>query len=160
MEDGSTFTWLYGNFQQLVVYFVETCPAFREAVAESLARHACSPTQPWHIVLYSDEVVPGNPMRQENERKSWDFYATFREFGKARLSQTRFWLPIAVLRSSIAHRVRGGLSCVTRVMLRGWFIGPLGWSNGGVVVNLHGAPTLLFHVRASQSAAAAATSTP
>ena len=146
MNDGSTFIWLYGDFQQLVIYFVETCPAFREAVAESLAKHPCSSSQPWHIVKYSDEIVPGNPMRQENERKVWGFYSTFREFGKARISQTRFWIPIAVLRSYVALRVRGGLSCVTRVILRGWFIGPLGWSTGGVVVTLHGTPTLLFAI--------------
>ena len=85
-------------------------------------------------------------MRQENERKFWAFYSTFREIGKARISQTRFWIPIAVLRTWVAIRVRGGLSCATRVILRGWFIGPLGWSNGGVVVNLHGAPTLLFAI--------------
>ena len=39
MNDGSTFIWLYGDFQQLVIYFVETCPAFRATVAESLAKH-------------------------------------------------------------------------------------------------------------------------
>ena len=46
----------------------------------------CSPTSPLQLVIYADEVLPGNPLAVTQERKLWCFYWTILEFGSAVLS--------------------------------------------------------------------------
>ena len=41
---------------------------------------------PWHIILYADEVVPGNQLAYENRRKLWAVYWSIRELGNAVLA--------------------------------------------------------------------------
>jgi len=45
-----------------------------------------SPTSPWHIVLYTDEVLPGNELAYKNARKLWAVYWSILEFGNATLA--------------------------------------------------------------------------
>ena len=104
-----------------------------------------SSSRPWRLVFYLDEVTPGNPMKQENSRKIWGIYLTFRELGKARLSQTKFWLPMACLRTIICKETLHGLTSVVRLLLRSLFVGPEGWSTAGVLVGLD-EPRILFAV--------------
>ena len=45
-----------------------------------------SPTRPLGIILYCDEVMPGNPLAVKAERKLWAWYWTIHELGPAALS--------------------------------------------------------------------------
>lgn len=38
-----------------------------------------SGAQPWHGIIYADEVTPGNVLRRKNNRKTWTMYMAFRE---------------------------------------------------------------------------------
>jgi hypothetical protein len=84
-------------------------------------------------------------MKQENSRKIWGVYVTFRELGKARLSQTKFWLPMACLRTTLCKETLHGLTSVVRLLLRSLFLGPEGWGTAGVLVDLD-EPRILFTV--------------
>lgn len=46
---------------------------------------ACPPSvaAPWSIVLYADEILPGNQLSYKSARKVWGFYWTVLEFGSA-----------------------------------------------------------------------------
>ena len=41
---------------------------------------------PWHVILYCDEVLPGNQLVYKNARKLWAVYWSIREFGNAVLA--------------------------------------------------------------------------
>ena len=49
------------------------CDRFREHFASALEQHACSMTSKWSIVLYSDEVSPGNQLKSSNKRRLQTF---------------------------------------------------------------------------------------
>ena len=51
-----------------------------------LLRRACASPPPWHLVVYSDEVSPGNPLGYVGARKTWAVYWSILEFGQAALS--------------------------------------------------------------------------
>ena len=64
-------------------------------------RHQCmpsTPSKPWHIVMYSDEVTPGNQLAHRNSRKSQCIYWSFLELGPY-LSNELCWFTCGVLRS-------------------------------------------------------------
>ena len=64
------------------------------AVSEDLAklvkrvhtRHPSSIAAPWRLLLYCDEIVPGNQLAYKSERKFWAWYWSILEFGSAALA--------------------------------------------------------------------------
>ena len=48
---------------------VEESASFRRLLKRQLQRHPSSPEQLWNIVMYSDEVTPGNPLATLNKQK-------------------------------------------------------------------------------------------
>ena len=65
----------------------------------------------YKVIVYYDEVTPGNLLRLDNRRKFWSFYWSLLEFNhRLVLSDAR--IPLAVLRSWKAADVKGKLSGV------------------------------------------------
>lgn len=64
----------------------ETSEAFRHLVAKAALVSPPSLANPWRIVLYMDEVLPGNQLAYSHERKMWAVYWSVLEFGSAALS--------------------------------------------------------------------------
>ena len=54
--------------------------AFAELLRRTVSRFPCSPTSPWKLVIYIDEVTPGNQLAYAHERKTWAWYWSFLEF--------------------------------------------------------------------------------
>ena len=44
-----------------------------------------------HVVIYADEVTPGNQIAHKQARKTWAWYWTIQEFGPAALSDEATW---------------------------------------------------------------------
>ena len=65
----------------------------------------------YKVILYYDEVTPGNLLRLDNRRKFWSFYWSLLEFNHW-LVLSDAWIPLAVLRSWKAADVKGKLSGV------------------------------------------------
>ena len=59
---------------------------------------------PAHVVLYTDEVVPGNPLAASVSRKMWAVYASLKEF-KSNLSCESSWVTLALVRSTTVAQV-------------------------------------------------------
>ena len=55
--------------------------SFSKMLSIRIALFPPSPEAPWRLILYSDEVVPGNPLAHDNRRKVWVIYFSFIEFG-------------------------------------------------------------------------------
>ena len=58
-------------------------PPFANLVNDTLQMRPSSPLEPWHLILYSDEITPGNALAYDNERKSVACYYSIAEFGLA-----------------------------------------------------------------------------
>ena len=101
LEGGGQFEWHLCSPDALIHRFTSSSPALQrmfEVVPSS-------PAAPWDLVLAHDEVTPGSVLKPMNARKFTAFYITFRQF-RHRVRMDNYWFPIAILRSSIAHKAR------------------------------------------------------
>ena len=133
LAGGGDFAWPVSNLPKLVQQYSVQCPGFLRVLAESLKRHPAGPRHPWHLVLYLDEVVPGNVLSPDNARKVMAFYLAFREFDEA-LFMEDMWLPLAVIRRVVVEKVVGGWSAVVAALLSSILMGPAGLVSGGIGV--------------------------
>ena len=95
-----------------------TCDAFR---ALMVAKHMARPSsldQPWSLILYSDEVTPGNALAADPSRKSQCIYYSFAELGHAALAREDTWLTATVLRSERAREAQGGMAQIIGCLLK------------------------------------------
>ena len=106
-------------------------PAFRDISMQSLAKHPSSFQRPWNLVLYLDEITPGNMLRPDNKRKITAFYASFLEFEDF-LGLEAAWMTIGTLRTGVVKNIKGGMSNVVRQLLRDMFLGATSLSSGGL----------------------------
>ena len=73
---------------------------------------------PWHLIYYSDEVVPGNVLSADVSRKVQCVYVSIMQFGPLALSREESWMCILAKRSSQVSQVASGMSQVTAKVLQ------------------------------------------
>ena len=88
----------------------KACPAFATFMANRISEKDSS-INPWRIISYCDEVLPGNPLKGLNQRKIWARYWSFAEFS-VNLGQEASWFHLLALRSTIVKQLKGGVSQV------------------------------------------------
>ena len=113
----------------LVQWFVQECPAYGELLA-SLA----GPTKVLRLMLYLDEVTPGNPIRPDHGSKFYIWYFSFREFGKRNIYMESVWLPFAAVRTKSLKEVRAGVSGLMRYLTRAFFEGEPNFRSGFALI--------------------------
>jgi hypothetical protein len=86
-----------------------SCPCYAQRMNTTFAAHPSSWQQPWRLVLYLDEISPGNQLKSDNRRKVWAVYYSFLEFGTQALSSENLWFFLFVLRSNTVSAL-GGLA--------------------------------------------------
>ena len=59
---------------------------FSDLIARTLASNPSTVDAPWQLVLYADEILPGNQLAYKNARKMWGIYWTILTLGSAVLS--------------------------------------------------------------------------
>jgi len=73
------------------------------------------------LVVYTDEMIPGNPFRPERSRTLMCIYWCFVDWPAWMLSRTFAWPCLSILRSTIIDDIPGGMSYLARVILRVFF---------------------------------------
>ena len=94
------------------------CEGYAALMKRTLRNKPNSPDNPWNLVLYSDEVAPGNQMSHHNMRKSWAVYMALLEFGMAVLSDEDAWTCVAAERSDRLAKVDGGIGQFFTALLK------------------------------------------
>ena len=110
--NGGSFAWSFFSLSKLVALHAKQNPIFASVLKQVLSERA---GQPLNIIVYSDEVVPGNVIKPDNRRKLVQWYVSFVEF-RLHLRNERVWLPVAALRSSMIQDIAGGLSAASRAL--------------------------------------------
>ena len=109
------------NGAQLRVPSVNFWALLQQAILEadsSYARHFWAqvlahppgPDNAWRLVLYCDEIVPGNPLAVQTKRKIWACYGSFLEMGAHTLQHEQAWLCLGLLRSNLVNKAESGVS--------------------------------------------------
>ena len=75
--------------------------------------------KPWGIIIYCDEVVPGNILGRA-ERKVWCIYCTIAQF-QDHLAQEDAWSTISVERYTFASTLDGGVAQMMGHVLQSTF---------------------------------------
>jgi hypothetical protein len=85
---------------------------FKHHFMKQLRAIPCTLEDPWHLIVYSDEVTPGNVHSPQNNRKFWAVYWSFLELGPAALAHEEFWIPLMAEFSAVVKECSAGLSQV------------------------------------------------
>ena len=78
--------------------------------------------RPLRVIMYSDEVAPGNSLDPANNRKFHACYWSVLELGRWVLTQVWAWQLLAMVRSDTVKLIEGGLSYLTALLLREFFV--------------------------------------
>jgi len=103
------FTLPFADPALMLTYLVDNSNFLRERFAELDTQHL-------ELLLYTDEICPGNPLHQRNLRKMSAYYFSFDQF-KQNLTREEFWFPLCIIRSSAVKSIEGGLPAVTSALL-------------------------------------------
>ena len=99
----------------------EHSPKFGEYLRNAYDREACTAEHPWHIIIYSDEIVCGNPLAHKQGRKIEAVYWSLQELGPTALADELCWFEAAALRTQLAKGLLGGMSQVLLLILNCFF---------------------------------------
>lgn len=110
-------SWEYCHPLALMYYLASVSASFFELMQEVLA----SANGPLRVIVYIDEIVPGNPFRHDQGRKLQAIYFAFAEWPAWLLSRTGAWPVFGVLRSSVVKEFPGGVSELMKLVLRKFF---------------------------------------
>ena len=100
---------------------LQSCERFREHWARAHEERPCTMASKWSLILYSDEVSPGNQLKANNRRRLQTFYWTVKELGPKALSSEDAWMVLTTVRSATVSELQDGLSQVTKEAILSFF---------------------------------------
>ena len=95
------------------------------------------------LVIYADELVPGNPYRPEKSRTLMCIYWAFVDWPSWLLSRTFAWPCFSIMRSAILQDIPGGMAYLARVILRVFFPHSGESMDSGVLIQTPDGPLLI-----------------
>ncbi len=124
---------------------VGTSESFRGFMKQQLRLHPSSPEQLWNIILYSDEVTPGNPLATLNQRKFQALYWSFLEFDTIALSHEECWFVLMTEFSTAINALSAGLSQAFAGAIKIFFQEDgFHMMDGGINLNIDGVDFRIF----------------
>jgi hypothetical protein len=115
--EGTTVTVV--NLFSILQAAFEQGGSYQELLLRTVHEHE---GRPLNMVLYFDEIVPGDPVGYANKRKFWTCYAAFKEFGPEVLCNEACWIPLLELRTEQCSLLAAGISQVCKLILRDIFL--------------------------------------
>lgn len=94
---------------------------FRNFLKQRLLESPPTPDEPWRLILYTDEVTPGNVLAPINSRKFHAIYWSFAELGSNALSREESWFVICIEFSITVNEVHAGISQVMKQCIKRFF---------------------------------------
>jgi len=100
---------------------LSTSAPFRAFFQSRMDAHPPSPERPWGIVIYSDEVTPGDAKQPNPKRKFQALYWTLLELGVNALSREAAWFPIMTEYSQYINKLAASLSQAFSEAIKSFF---------------------------------------
>ena len=106
-DKGMPCTFWYTDTRACLYMFIAECGKLEAFFLARLRVHPCDAEHPWRIIIYNDEISPGNQLLRHNNRKTQTFYYSFMEFGADALSSEFLWFTLTVARSDEVNEISG-----------------------------------------------------
>lgn len=116
--DGTSQDMVVVNMCTLLQAMFQMDGGMTSLIKRTILKTPCSVESPWHLIYYSDEVVPGNVLSADVSRKVQCVYISIMEFGPLALSREESWMCILAKRSSHVAQAESGMSQVTAKVLQ------------------------------------------
>ena len=84
--DGDDIVLEVQNPQAMFAHMIKDNPSFARRVEAAYARKPPSAQAPWTVIVYGDEILPGNALAHTTNRKCWGIYWSLLELGPATLT--------------------------------------------------------------------------
>jgi hypothetical protein len=117
-----------------------TCTAFNGLLTAKMAAKPPTAENPWSLILYSDEVTPGNVLATQNLRKIQVVYFSFLELGAQALAREDSWFCVTAKRSKKVKDFKGNMAQVFGVILKFIFSSTFNLSVSGIALKCGVAP--------------------
>ena len=117
--DGTEQPLLFANFLTYLAGAFSQGGAFKQYLADLHQKVPSSFSNPWKLLVYTDECHPGNQL-SSGSRKCWCVYMSFLEFHSF-LTKENMWFCVLVKRSTAMSSIAAGISQVVRVLLEWLF---------------------------------------
>ena len=126
--------WKYMHPMALLFYLSSICTQFGDMLAAS-----CVPGRPMRIIIYIDEICPGNPLRPEKSRTLQALYWACADWPQHILQRTAMWPTFGTIRSTMVKKL-GGVSRLMAIALKIFFPedGHNSFANGVTIVRANG----------------------
>ena len=124
---GGTFAWDVARIDLLIRYMYNETAVYRSLMDKAIAKAG---SEPLRLIIYHDEVTPGDLLHPDHQRKCLCIYGAFYEFGPENLCCTESWIVLGVLRHCVVNGIPGGVSHALRIYLRYMCISPVRISDG------------------------------
>ena len=141
LEAGGEVTIPFQNPFPMLLIAMQLSPEFENLFARILTfSNNCL-----DVIMYNDDITPGQALKKNNWRKTVAVYWSFANFGMYLLSNDKLWFTLCTIRTSLASAIAGSLSCIYKHGLRLFFGRPSGIdARDGVVMQVAGQSCLWF----------------
>ena len=116
---GADFTWPIIHPFAYIWHLSKTVPDFGAVMAASIA---AADGRTLELILYGDELTPGNPLRADGGRCAFNFYYSFANFPRWLLHRKDGWLCLGSLRTSMIGNIKGGVGALVARLLKLLFV--------------------------------------
>ena len=110
------------SFAKLINMMVTTSPAFKEHLLQLWKAKPCTQMDPYSLLLYGDELVPGNVLHLDQSRKLFGCQGCIKDFGPEFTRSNASWMPLFCIRHTAAANIQGGMSYIFKTYLRQLFV--------------------------------------
>ena len=110
------------SLAKTLAMMVEKFPEFHTKLLALWKSKPCTKSDPYSLLVYGDELVPGNVLAQDPRRKIFGCQACVKDFGPMFVKSNASWIPLFCVRHDIAQKVPGGMSYILRMYLRHLFL--------------------------------------
>ena len=113
----------------MLSHLCSECDGFATFFARQLQRHPVSESSAWQLAIYSDEILPGNALKPNNERKLLAIYWSCLEFDEA-CSDEDMWFHCMAVRTSEVKLFKSGVGQLLKKVLEKFAEHPFAMDKG------------------------------
>jgi len=143
-DDGGEFAWELVDPNPMFASVAAVNERWASLIKAAVAERPPTIDNKWSLILGYDEFSPGNTLKVDNRRKTMVLSFTFLELGQSAISSGEGWVTPVCVRPSNINKVTGGWPCMLKHYLHRQLFGPVGLLTSGLVMDLGGAPIVIF----------------